>query len=663
MNIWLSYVNFPITTAAYLLRVLQTKYRVTTIGPRLPSELIDAWGLQNMKLPLSSLDIDTSFTPDMEQIITATPAADLPDLYLWVESVGGHLPRKLTTLSCPKVCYLIDTHYHLEQSSAIASHFDYVFIAQLVDLEAMRKLHPRVYWLPLACDPVVHCGETTEKIWDIGFVGSMNPWRQDILARLGQHFNVHYERSFWFDMANTFSASRIVLNDASFDDLNMRFFEALASGSLLLSNMAKGSGQEILFFDGTDYACHRGYDLLTVAQYYLKNDSLRKEIAAEGQRRVLAAHTYRHRVDDLMDVLLRGKPETFSAGQLRERSEESSNVYSCVPVVAPTSVTMPASNDRIVIQSVITTRKTKKWPTWQMIHEWEDYLADALGAKFKHLSPACMVPDPSYKSAMYDIVYLPISDMLRYYEGNNQIIPIVMDLWQKDFEQFERLATNFKLIFLTSLQVFRVMRGRGLTNIRYLPFALADKYLDYPVAEKTFDIVHFGRRDNLLDSYMEQLLQLYPQLHYLTTQTDDDSVYFFSNQHGRLQESNSRETFMTMLSRSKISLVHSPGMDNNWQCNEIMPVSPRYLESIAAGCHLVGRIPCHDEFDLLGIRPFCSHADNYKVFENTVFKLLSAQSPPVEKRYELLSRNTCTVRSKQLSALLQDAQPIELLPS
>lgn len=664
LHIWLAYVNYPITTAAYLLRALQTRCHVTTIGPRLPAELIEAWGLQNMNLPITTLDIDTSFTPDMAQIIADTPAADLPDLYIWVESVGGHMPYNLDALRCPKVCYLIDTHYHFEQSSVIASLFDQVFIAQLVDLEAMRKVHPRVHWLPLACDPVIHAGTVTEKLWDIGFVGSMNKRRENLLHQLDAHFNVHQERSFWHDMARTFSASRIVLNDASFDDLNMRFFEALASGSLLLSNMANGSGQEILFRDGADYACHYGYDLLTLAQYYLNNESLREEIAAEGQRRVLAAHTYRHRVDDLLDVLLRGKPDTFSAEELRERSEKNYSYQALASAGTPTATAVPVidGSDRIVIQSVITARATKKWPTWQMIHEWEDYLTVSLGARFKPLSPACMVADPFYREGMYDIVYLPISDMLRYYEKNRQILPIVMDLWQKDFEQFERLASNFRLIFLTSLQVFRVMRDRGLSNIRYLPFALADKYLDYPAAEKTIDIVQFGRRDKLLESYMEQLLKRHPHLHYLTTVTEDDTVYFFSNQQGRLQESDSRESFMKMLSRCKISLVHSPGMDEQGTSGEIMPVSPRYLESIAAGCHLVGRIPRHDEFDLLGIRPFCHHADDYETFEHTVLTLLSGQPPSGKERHELLCRHACSVRAGQLHTLLYDAQLNEQLP-
>jgi len=52
MNIMLSYVAYPVTTAVYLERALRQLATVTTIGPRFPEELITAWKLENMKLPL-----------------------------------------------------------------------------------------------------------------------------------------------------------------------------------------------------------------------------------------------------------------------------------------------------------------------------------------------------------------------------------------------------------------------------------------------------------------------------------------------------------------------------------------------------------------------------------------------------------------------------------
>ena len=322
MKVWLSYVAYPVTTAAYLERALRKICRTTTIGPPLPVDLIDRWQLHNMKLPLGEQDISTGFTPDMAEIAGNTAAADLPDLYLWVESVGGHAPRNLAALTCPKACYLIDSHLNLSTHLAWGKNFDMVFIAQREYLEAFRQHGIRAFWLPLGCDPEIHRKTGPEKEFEIGFVGGVQQGsrRQRLLATLGAHLPIRYERCFWDDMARLFSKSKIVFNEAVRNDLNMRVFEVMSTGTMLLTDLARNSGQDTLFVDGEDCAVYRDDEVVDVARFYLENQALRDQIALRGQRLVHNAHTYGHRVEDLLSVALGGKPDTFSAEELRERS-------------------------------------------------------------------------------------------------------------------------------------------------------------------------------------------------------------------------------------------------------------------------------------------------------------------------------------------------------
>jgi spore maturation protein CgeB len=99
----------------------------------------------------------------------------------------------------------------------------------------------------------------------------------------------------------------------------MRIFEGAAAGALVLTDaVANGLGElfrlgeEIVVFD--DDA-----DLLAKVDHFLAHPDERASIAAAGQRRVLAEHTYAHRVDRLLQVVtapgfqrsapLRGAPE------------------------------------------------------------------------------------------------------------------------------------------------------------------------------------------------------------------------------------------------------------------------------------------------------------------------------------------------------------------
>ncbi len=321
MTVWLSYVSYPVTTAMYLERALRSLCRVVTVGPQLPDSYISSWSLENMKLPIMPLDIDTDVDMDMERLLAQNSHLEQPDLFLWVESAVVSI-KGIECLPCPSACYLIDSHIMLDIHLQLARRFDYVFIAQREYLERFRQVNPRTYWLPLGCDPEVHCRFDLPKCYDAGFVGSVKPGsrRDTLLRELGKDVDLHYERCFWHDMARVFSKSRIVVNEAVKNDLNMRFFETLSTGSMLLSDMAEGSGQEELFLPGEDYALYHDPDLLRVARFYIDNERIRERIAARGRQLVHNAHTYRHRMEDMLNVVAGLKPDTFSAKELRQRS-------------------------------------------------------------------------------------------------------------------------------------------------------------------------------------------------------------------------------------------------------------------------------------------------------------------------------------------------------
>jgi len=327
-KIWLSYVSYPVTTAVYFERALKKKYDVTTVGPELPEFLIKDWKLENMKLPITPQDIPTEFKYDILDIYEKTPEEKLPDLFLWIESVPEHLPKNISLLPIPTACYFIDTHLHLKEHIKWAYNFSYVFVAQREYIPKFKAAGIKnVYWLPLGCDSEIHGKSSDIKKHDIGFVGSLygNPRREALLNKLKENLSLYYERSFWKDMARTFSESKIIFNNAVRNDLNMRVFEGLCSGSFLLTDFPKNSGQDELFVDGEDLAVYNDNFIVEKASFYLENDELREAIAQRGRSLALAAHKYEDRVNDMMDVIEERKEETFSAAELRAKSLENAS--------------------------------------------------------------------------------------------------------------------------------------------------------------------------------------------------------------------------------------------------------------------------------------------------------------------------------------------------
>ncbi|MBF0275872.1 MAG: glycosyltransferase, partial [Nitrospinae bacterium] len=320
-NILLNYVYYPATTAYYLDRGFRKNFNVVSSGATINQEIVEKWNLQKMKKELKPQDIPTDFVCSAPYIRSATPKKWTPQLFIWMETGIGTFPEEMEKLDCPAACYLVDTHIHLERHLEIAKHFDFVFIAQREYLPEFLKRGIKCYWLPLGCDPEIHARQDVEKKYDIGFVGSItNPEsrRAKLLGKLADRYSVHIERAFHEEMAEIFSASEMVFNNCIRNDLNMRAFEVLCSGSFLFTDLAKYSGMERIFIDGKTCGVYQDETICENAEYYLKNKRKREKIAAKGMKTVLDHHTYEHRCLEMIDVV-----EKELTLMLKERKEKN----------------------------------------------------------------------------------------------------------------------------------------------------------------------------------------------------------------------------------------------------------------------------------------------------------------------------------------------------
>ena len=72
----------------------------------------------------------------------------------------------------------------------------------------------------------------------------------------------------------------------------------MGSGGFLLSNYQADFLD--LFVPGEDFVYYKSKgDLLQKVDYYLKHDEERKAIARNGHDKIVAKHTYRHRIKEM----------------------------------------------------------------------------------------------------------------------------------------------------------------------------------------------------------------------------------------------------------------------------------------------------------------------------------------------------------------------------
>ena len=85
---------------------------------------------------------------------------------------------------------------------------------------------------------------------------------------------------------------------------NMRLYEATGVGTLLVTDAKDNLAS--LFEPGKEVvAYHSPEEAIEIIDYYLGHKEERNAIAKAGQERTLREHTYRHRMQELIDILSR----------------------------------------------------------------------------------------------------------------------------------------------------------------------------------------------------------------------------------------------------------------------------------------------------------------------------------------------------------------------
>lgn len=318
----------------------------------------DTTGMYCRRALLSLADVHHYLPSELDRI----PRTGF-DLYLFIDDGLRHpIPDDLR----PAAYWAIDTHLDFEWGLEQSRRADFAFAAQRDGAERLRlEGVAEALWLPLACDPTVHRPIDRPKIHDLCFVGHLFPGpRIELVELLQSRFpNMFIGQRFFKEMAETYSESRIVFNRSLENDVNMRVFEALGCGRLLLTNDLRGNGQSELFRDGVHLATYADADeLVDKAKFYLENEMLREQIAAAGQAETLARHTYGHRMRTLLETVER-RLARRSVAVPRETERLASDPQSVLTTTRGlTSIVLVTFNQleytRLCIDSVLTHTQT-----------------------------------------------------------------------------------------------------------------------------------------------------------------------------------------------------------------------------------------------------------------------------------------------------------------
>jgi len=228
------------------------------------------------------------------------------DLLLVVDPIRFDLTG--TDWGCPTAYYAIDYHVgfkeHVERAKV--ADYDFVFVAQKDSMDSYAKAGcKRVSWLPPAADPEIHRRFNSHPIYDVCFVGNLWPGRREFIEALQlscKNLSWYVGRQHLHNMSAIYGASNIVLNKSLRGDLNMRVFESMACGRLLVTDRIH-NGFDLLFKDGQELITYTDVEeAARLIQYYSAHREERETIASRGFESILRAHTYNHRGMQILET-------------------------------------------------------------------------------------------------------------------------------------------------------------------------------------------------------------------------------------------------------------------------------------------------------------------------------------------------------------------------
>lgn len=262
---------------------------------------------------VSSLCVDecVPLNVDLRRILARCPAQ--PSVILQPESELLLMPWGLAEVDVPTVCFQIDTYAYTRPRIRWSMLFDHPIVFHPGYEEKFRTAgHPGVFTVFHAVERDVFDKPEETRILDVGFVGKMfasfQQSRQRVLVDLSRCFQMNDWRRFYSyeEMAQVYRCSKVVVNVARDDfpqDANMRAFEAMAAGALLITRVPSELTQ-IGFKEGTHFI---GYEdertIVDLVGQYQANERARRRIAEAAREKVFREHTYDCRVDALLQML------------------------------------------------------------------------------------------------------------------------------------------------------------------------------------------------------------------------------------------------------------------------------------------------------------------------------------------------------------------------
>lgn len=301
-----------------------------------------------------------------------------------------------------------------------------------------------------------------------------------------------------------------------------------------------------------------------------------------------------------------------------------------------------------------------------VVFEWEDVISEVLGWPLRnHFTGSRLIGAVCYRMPFIAPMFRPWRLSFSYnlyskdaFKANYRaIIPCIVDFWlttEKEFDAFYRSYDKCPLVLISSREVYDALIKRNCPlKIAHLGLSISDKYKlsDVDFEAKDIDAAIVGRTSRVLLDYCKRYAASHPSFTYIYRDGGFKGVYM-DNRGRCVERAKDRATYMNLLKRVKVGMYSTPGIDGD-RTVAYNQVTPRFLEYLVSGCHVLSRYPKNPDTDFYELPSITPHISSYEHFESEMNRALS-QSVDVGFYNQYLAKHYTSTRARELSRILKE---------
>jgi hypothetical protein len=310
-------------------------------------------------------------------------------------------------------------------------------------------------------------------------------------------------------------------------------------------------------------------------------------------------------------------------------------------------------------------------PSWKIVFEWEDIIANALNIRIKKeskITNSLIYPILSKFSLvqLYHKLVLPIGIYLRFdsianptidARLNKNCIPVIIDFWLKDndIDKFFKCYKNVPIVLITNKEVYdKLLEKNSPIPIEHWPLSFPDLHAltRNKLKNKKFDVCLFGRNNPFFIRLLDEYSKNHPQFTYLKRVKKDNKLVYIDNRGREILEDNGRTDYLTLIQETKVSCYSTPGIDESkLDSNGYNQVTPRVFEMLCNGCKVIGHYPLSSDVEWYKLYEIVPNVNTYDEFEKCLDEMLATPFD-FEKTKRYVERHYTSTRIKMLTDIL-----------